>query len=72
MVLKAVAKVCPFCKSITWVSVPVEAYEAWQMGMCMCMCIQNTRPDGSATDREVLISGICPECQKEIFEDEQG
>ena len=58
MVYKAVAKVCPFCKSITWVSVPVEAYEAWL--------------DGSATDRETLISGICPECQKEIFEDEQG
>ena len=38
MVYKAVAKVCPFCKSITWVSVPVEAYEAWL--------------DGSATDRE--------------------
>lgn len=28
---KAVAKVCPFCKSTTWVSVPVEAYEACQM-----------------------------------------
>ena len=78
MANKAVAKVCPFCKSITWVSVPVEAYEAWQMGMgmgmgmCMCMCIQHAWPDGSATDRETLICGICPECQKEIFEDEQG
>ena len=30
---KAVAKVCPLCKSTTWLSVPVEAYEAWQMGM---------------------------------------
>lgn len=43
---RAVAKVCPF-----WVSVSVEAYEAWQMG----------------------ISGICPKCQKETFEEnEQG
>ena len=33
MTYKAVAKVCPFCKSPTWVSVPAEAYEAWQMGM---------------------------------------
>lgn len=42
-----------------WVSVPVEVYEAW--------------PDGSATDKEVLISGICPKCQKETFEEnEQG
>lgn len=61
---KAVAKLCPFCKRITWLSVPVEAYEACQMGIC----IQNAWPDGSATDRETLLSGICPECQKEIFE----
>ena len=39
---KAVAKVCPFCKSTTWLSVPVEAYEAWQMSMC----IQNAWPEG--------------------------
>ena len=65
---KAVAKVCPFCKSTIWISVPVEAYEAWQMGIC----IQKAWPDGSATDRETLISGICPKCQKETSEDEQG
>ena len=65
----AVAKVCLFCKKITWVSVPVKAYEACQM----CMCIQNAWPDGSATDREPLICGICPKCQKRIFEEnEQG
>lgn len=68
MTLKSIAKVCPLCKSTTWLSVPVEAYEAWQMGMT----IQHAWPDGSATDRETLISGICPECQKETFEDEQG
>ena len=48
---RAVAKVCPLCKNTTWISVHVEEYEAWQMG----------------------ISGICPECQKETFEEnEQG
>lgn len=48
---RAVVKVCPLCKNTTWVSVPVEAYEVWQMG----------------------ISGICPKCQKETFEEnEQG
>ena len=65
---KAVAKVCPFCKSTTWVSVPVEAYEAFQIGVN----IKDAWPDGSATDRETLLSGICPKCQKETFEDEQG
>lgn len=65
---KAVAKVCPFCKNVTWLSVPVDAYEAFQIGVN----IQDAWPDGSATDRETLLSGICPECQKETFEDEQG
>ena len=66
---KAVAKVCPLCKNTTWVSVPVEAYEAWQMGIC----IQKAWSDGSATDKEVLISGSCPKCQKETLEEnEQG
>lgn len=68
MALKSIAKVCPLCKSTTWLSVPVEAYEAWQMGMV----IKHAWPDGSATDRETLISGICPKCQKETLEDEQG
>lgn len=68
MVLKAVAKVCPFCKNTTWLSVPIDAYEAFQIGVN----IQDAWPDGSATDRETLLSGICPECQKETFEDEQG
>lgn len=57
MANKTVAKVYPFCKRITWVSVPVEASEA---------C-----PDGSATARETLISGICPKCQRRIFEENE-
>ena len=63
-----ITKICPKCNKPSYVDIPKDAYEAWQMGMC----IQNAWPDGSATDREVLISGICPECQKETFEDEQG
>ena len=63
-----VTKICPKCNKPSYVDIPKDAYEKWQMGVC----IQNAWPDGSATDREVLISGICPECQKEIFEDEQG
>lgn len=63
-----VTKICPKCNKPSYVDIPKEAYEKWQFGMC----IQNAWPDGSAIDREVLISGICPECQKETFEDEQG
>ena len=63
-----VTKICPKCNKPSYVDIPKDAYEKWQMGMC----IQNAWPDGSATDRETLISGICPKCQKETFEDEQG
>lgn len=63
---KAVAKVCPRCGQTTWVGMPVERYEEWQMGVN----IQDAWPEGSDTERETLISGFCPVCQKVIFEDE--
>jgi len=35
--------------------------------------IQDAMPDVSAENREFLISGICPDCQKEIFiTDDEG
>lgn len=63
---KAIAKVCPRCEQTTWVGMPAERYEEWQMGVN----IQKAWPEGSATERETLISGLCPACQKVIFEDE--
>ena len=63
---KAIAKVCPRCGQTTWVSIPAEKYEEWQMGVS----IQDAWPEGSATERETLISGFCPACQKVIFEDD--
>lgn len=64
---KAVAKICPSCKTTTWVGIPIEAYEEWNMGICL----QKAWPEGSATERETLISGLCPECQKKVFEEEE-
>lgn len=66
MANKAIAKVCPRCGQTTWVGMPVEKYEEWQMGVN----IQDAWPEGSITERETLISGFCPACQKVIFEDE--
>lgn len=62
---KAIAKVCPRCGQTTWVGMPAENYEAWQMGVN----IQDAWPEGSATERETLISGICSSCQKFFFEE---
>ena len=64
---KAIAKVCPRCGQTTWVGMPVERYEEWQMGVN----IQDAWPEGSPTERETLISGFCPECQKVIFEGDE-
>lgn len=61
---KAIAKICPRCSQTTWVSMPVECYEEWQIGVN----IQEAWPEGSVTERETLISGFCPACQKVIFE----
>lgn len=72
---KLVTRICPFCKASTQITIPIPAYEAWAMGVC----IQKAWPLGSATDRETLISGICPACQEKTFDeteseesDEQG
>lgn len=66
MANKSVAKVCPRCGQITWVGVPVENYEAWQMGVN----IQEAWPEGSTTEHETLISGFCPACQEGVFSNE--
>lgn len=64
-----ITKICPKCNKQSYIDIPKDAYEKWQFGML----IQKAWPDGSATDRETLISGICPKCQKETFEEnEQG
>lgn len=40
-----------------------EAYANWQYGEY----IQNSFPDLSAADREILISGTCDECFDQLF-----
>lgn len=66
MANKAIAKICPRCGQTTWIGMPVENYEAWQMGVK----IQDAWPEGSATERETLISGFCPACQEGVFSNE--
>lgn len=67
MANKAIAKICPRCGQTTWVDMPVESFETWQMGVS----IQCAWPKGSATERETLISGFCPSCQNVIFKDDE-
>ena len=54
---------CPFCGADHTVEVNLAQYEAWQNGEL----IQNAMPDLTPTEREQLISGLCPKCQAEMF-----
>lgn len=54
---------CVFCRGFNLLTVPREGYDRWKKGEL----IQRALPELSADEREVLISGICPECQKRIF-----
>ena len=55
---------CPFCGRYTHIMVDHEQYERCIFDKAL---IQDVFPNLSATDRETLISGMCPECQEEIF-----
>ena len=54
---------CPFCGARHSVEVNPAGFEAWQNGEL----IQRALPELSATEREQLISHICPKCQAEVF-----
>lgn len=54
---------CPFCGESHAVEVNLAGYEAWQNGEL----IQKAMPDLTRTEREQLISRMCPKCQAEVF-----
>lgn len=58
---------CPFCGSKHTVTVNESAFYAWQDGAL----IQKVMPELSATEREQLISHICPSCQIKMFGEEE-
>ena len=54
-----VSMVCPICGKEHSVEVSEHAFDEWQSGAL----IQNVMPTLSATEREQLITDICPSCQ---------
>lgn len=49
---------CPLCNKEWNVPVPASEYAAWKSGKL----IQDAMPSVPAEQREMLITGICPEC----------
>ena len=57
--------ICPLCGANHAVEVNLAQFKAWQNGKP----IQNAMPYLTFTEREQLISGLCPNCQAKIFGD---
>ena len=58
-----IEKTCPFCGEAWRCTFPTNGYNKWMGGEL----IQRAMPTVPAHSREFLISGICPDCQKDIF-----
>ena len=54
---------CPFCKEVHYVFVPEDELEAYEAGGLA----QDTLKSLNKTEREQIISFICPTCQDQIF-----
>lgn len=60
-----ISKVCPFCGHVSEIWVDDEVLKRMEDGEL----IQSILPEVPASEREVLISGICINCQEEVFAD---
>lgn len=58
--------VCPFCGERHGVAVPESEYDAWRFGELAQVAFKSL----NATQREQIISGMCPRCQASIFGEE--
>lgn len=63
MTMITVEIVCPFCGNTHFVRCREDGFDAWQDGEL----IQFALPELSPTEREQLISRLCPNCQELIF-----
>lgn len=59
---------CPLCGQPGTVTMPVEAFEKWDLGKGEF--VQRAWPEGSAGDREMLINGTHDACFNKAFPDE--
>lgn len=57
---------CPICHKTHCVMVNLNEYNAWAEGEL----IQTAMPSLTPTERESLISHLCPNCQRDIFGEE--
>ena len=61
-----IVRTCPFCNKVHSVNVISSDYRKWFCGDL----VQKAFPYLNSTEREQLISGMCPACQSSIFGEE--
>lgn len=59
--------VCPFCLKNTQIQVKTDLFNEYEKGM---RHIQDIFPMLTARERELLLSGMCYDCQDKFFEEE--
>ena len=62
-----VKTICPLCETEHLITVDKEQYERYQKGEL----IQNCFPEMKPEIREMLITGICPECWDKYIDIEE-
>lgn len=58
---------CPFCGKTHFVRFNFKDYQRWERGELAQVAFSNL----SSTEREQIISHICPSCQTDIFDFEE-
>lgn len=61
-----IQKTCPNCGKLQVIEVEDSQYNDWMAGKNIQIAFPNLTPD----QREILMSGICPECWEKIFPEE--
>ena len=59
---------CPYCKKVTVLEMTDSQYYEYCLGN---KYIQDIFPDWTSEEREMLITGICPDCWNKIFKNEE-
>lgn len=54
---------CPVCGNCTTVKITAEGLFRWNQGDL----VQRAFPELSASEREVLVTGMCRKCQENVF-----
>ena len=58
---------CPFCGKAHYVQFSYKEFKLWERGLPAQVAFRSLTP----TEREQIISHICPSCQGDVFDDNE-